>query len=68
MLTIVAIVAQAVQGRLIAGGRFGDPGFWLSQDHFSIDRDFGYIRKRAATDAATYEGAQLREGPKTSHF
>jgi IS5 family transposase len=32
------------------------------QNHISIDRGFGFIRKWAATDAATYEGARLREG------
>ena len=31
------------------------------QNHVSIDRRFGIIRKRAATDAAAYEGARLRE-------
>jgi hypothetical protein len=32
------------------------------QSHISIDRGFGFIRKWAATDAAAYEGARLREG------
>ncbi len=32
------------------------------QNHVSIDRGFGFIRKWAATDAASYEGARLREG------
>ena len=32
------------------------------QNHVSIDRGFGLIRKWAATDAAAYEGARLREG------
>jgi len=32
------------------------------QNHISIDRGFGFIRKWAATDAAAYEGARLREG------
>jgi IS5 family transposase len=32
------------------------------QNHISIDRSFGLIRKWAATDAAAYEGARLREG------
>jgi transposase, IS5 family len=32
------------------------------QNHISIDRGFGFIRKWAATDAAAYEGAQLRNG------
>jgi transposase, IS5 family len=32
------------------------------QNHISIDRGFGFIRKWAATDAAAYEGRQLREG------
>jgi IS5 family transposase len=32
------------------------------QNHVSIDRGFGFIRKWSATDAATYEGRQLREG------
>jgi len=32
------------------------------QNHVSIDRGFGFIRKWAATDAAAYEGARLREG------
>jgi len=31
------------------------------QNHISIDRGFGFIRKWAATDAAAYEGARLRE-------
>ncbi len=31
------------------------------QNHISIDRRFGIIRKWAATDAAAYEGARLRE-------
>jgi transposase, IS5 family len=32
------------------------------QNHISIDRSFGLNRKWAATDAAAYEGARLREG------
>jgi len=32
------------------------------QNHVSIDRGFGLIRKWAATNAAAYEGARLREG------
>ena len=32
------------------------------QNHISIDRRFGFIRKWQATDAAAYEGARLREG------
>jgi len=32
------------------------------QNHVSIDRGFGFIRKWAATDAAAYEGRRLREG------
>ena len=32
------------------------------QNHVSIDGGFGFIRKWAATDAAAYEGARLREG------
>jgi transposase len=32
------------------------------QNHISIDHGFGFIRKWAATDAAAYEGARLREG------
>ncbi len=32
------------------------------QNHVSIDRGFGLIRKWGATDAAAYEGARLREG------
>ena len=32
------------------------------QNHVSIDRGFGFIRKCVATDAAAYEGARLREG------
>jgi IS5 family transposase len=32
------------------------------QNHISIDRGFGFIRKWATTDAAAYEGARLREG------
>jgi IS5 family transposase len=32
------------------------------QNHISIDRGFGLIRKWQATDAAAYEGARLREG------
>ena len=32
------------------------------QNHVSIDRGFGFIRTWAATDAAAYEGARLREG------
>ena len=32
------------------------------QNHVSIDRGFGFIRKWAATDAAAYEGARLHEG------
>jgi len=32
------------------------------QNHVSIDRGFGFIRKWSATDAAAYEGARLREG------
>src|SRR3974390_3947476 len=31
------------------------------QNHVSIDSRFGFIRKWAATDAAAYEGARLRE-------
>jgi transposase, IS5 family len=32
------------------------------QNHVSIDREFGLIRRWDATDAAAYEGARLREG------
>ncbi len=32
------------------------------QNHISIDRGFGFIRRWSATDAAAYEGARLREG------
>lgn len=32
------------------------------QNHISIDRRFGLIRRWQATDAAAYEGARLREG------
>jgi len=32
------------------------------QNHVSIDRGFGFIRKWAATDAAAWEGRRLREG------
>lgn len=32
------------------------------QNHISIDCGFGFVRKWAATDAAVYEGARLREG------
>ena len=32
------------------------------QNHVSIDHGFGLIRKWLATDAASYEGARLREG------
>lgn len=32
------------------------------QNHVSIDRGFGLIRKWSATDAAAYEGRRLREG------
>ena len=32
------------------------------QNHISIDRGFGFIRKWATTDAAAYEGTRLREG------
>ena len=32
------------------------------QDHVSIDRHFGFHRRWAATDAATYEGRCLRQG------
>ncbi len=32
------------------------------QNHISIDRGFGLIRKWSATDAAAYEGSRLREG------
>src|SRR4029077_12226921 len=32
------------------------------QNHISIDRGFGFIRKWSATDAAAYEGCRLREG------
>ena len=32
------------------------------QNHVSIDRRFGLIRKWQASDAAAYEGARLREG------
>lgn len=32
------------------------------QNHISIDRRFGFIRKWQVTDAAAYEGARLREG------
>jgi IS5 family transposase len=52
--------SQAARGRLIANGRSGDSGLWLS-NHISIDHGFGFIRKWAATDAAAYEGARLRE-------
>lgn len=32
------------------------------QNHISIDRGFGFIRKWSTTDAAAYEGRRLREG------
>jgi IS5 family transposase len=32
------------------------------QNHIAIDRGFGFIRKWSTTDAAAYEGRQLREG------
>jgi hypothetical protein len=32
------------------------------QNHVSIGREFGLIRRWAATDAAAYEGARLHEG------
>lgn len=32
------------------------------QNHISIDKRFGFIRKWQASDAAAYEGARLREG------
>jgi hypothetical protein len=32
------------------------------QNHISIDRGFGFIRRWTATDAAAYEGRRLREG------
>ena len=32
------------------------------QNHVSIDRGFGFIRRWSATDAAAYEGRRLREG------
>ena len=32
------------------------------QNHISIDRGFGFIRKWAASDASTYEGSRLRQG------
>jgi transposase, IS5 family len=32
------------------------------QNHVSIDRGFGFIRKWRATDAAAHEGRQLRNG------
>jgi IS5 family transposase len=32
------------------------------QNHVSIDREYGLIRRWEATDAAAYEGARLREG------
>jgi IS5 family transposase len=32
------------------------------QNHVSIDRGFGFIRRWTATDAAAYEGRRLREG------
>jgi IS5 family transposase len=39
----------------------GIPAFGY-QNHISIDRKHGLIRKWLATDAAAYEGARLREG------
>ena len=32
------------------------------QNHISLDRGFGFIRKGSATDAAAYEGRRLRDG------
>jgi IS5 family transposase len=32
------------------------------QNHISLDRGFGFIRKWRATDAAAYEGRRLRDG------
>src|SRR4030081_3724512 len=32
------------------------------QNHISLDRGFGFIRKWSATDAAAYEGRRLRDG------
>lgn len=32
------------------------------QNHISIDRGFGFIRRWSATDAAAYEGRRLRQG------
>src|SRR5215475_13311162 len=36
--------------------------FFGYQNHVSIDRRFGFIRRWAATDAAAYEGRRLRQG------
>jgi transposase, IS5 family len=40
------------------------PGIFLFgyQNHVSIDRRFGFIRRWAATDAAAYVGCRLRQG------
>ena len=32
------------------------------QNHISLDRGFGFIRKWSATDAAAFEGRHLRDG------
>ena len=38
------------------------------QNHVSIDRRFGFIRRWAATDAAAYEGRRLRQASLRSVF
>ncbi len=46
---------------LLQGDRLAIPTFGY-QNHVSIDRGFGLIRKWLVTDAASYEGARLRDG------
>jgi IS5 family transposase len=52
---------QAARGWIDAARRSGIPVFGY-QNHISLDRGFGFIRKWSATDAAAFEGRRLRDG------
>jgi transposase, IS5 family len=52
---------QAARGWIDAAVDLAIPVFGY-QNHISLDRGFGFIRKGSATDAAAYEGRRLRDG------
>jgi IS5 family transposase len=53
---------QTARAWFNAASRSSNPAIFGYRNHVSIDRRFGFIRRWAATDAATYEGRRLRQG------